>query len=577
MYPHINPTETFRERHLLLLTEAEDQRRAGRLPGERLRGERLGAPKAARASGPPQTQRKEREMNQEIDNRTGGTKWLSTKTLLGACLMVIATLLGGLTQAPPANAATTFTVNLTADTSDANLSNAACDVNPAASGKQCTLRAAIEQANATAVADTIRFAIPGTTGVKTISPTTSLPFITEQVTIDGYTQPGAHPNTKAIGNDAALKIQLDGTNAGGSGLEITNSSNSVIKGLVINRFGVAGIAVGGASVANRIEGNFIGTNPAGTIDRGNVGGDAVAIFDGPSETVVGGTTPAARNVLSGNGDTGVFTTNSNANRIQGNYVGTDKSGTKDLGNEDGGLFIINAQDTIVGGNTVASRNVVSGNGFHGIGIAGTGFGNRVVGNLVGTTASGTGALGNDLDGLVIGNSSNHVGDGTPLGANTIAFNGQDGIRIQGGTGNYISRSSIFSNGGLGIDLSGGVEDAMGRTANDLGDTDTGSNSLQNSPVITSAKTVSGKTTIEGTLNTTPNEDFDIEFYSNPTGGNEGKIYIGDTFGTTDPDGNVTFTFTPTTAVAAGQTITAVSHNSLGDTSEFSVPRTVASS
>jgi hypothetical protein len=101
--------------------------------------------------------------------------------------------------------------------------------------------------------------------------------------------------------------------------------------------------------------------------------------------------------------------------------------------------------------------------------------------------------------------------------------------------------------------------------------------LQNFPVITSAKTVSGTTTIEGTLNTTPNEDYDIEFYSNPSGGDEGKIYIGDTLGTTDSSGNATFTFSPTTAVAAGRTITAVSHNTAGDTSEFSVPRTVASS
>ena len=301
----------------------------------------------------------------EMTTRSSKEKltWSKMTRALAAELLVAGMIAAlSLMPAPSADAATTFTVNRTADTPDANLSNAACDVNTTASGKQCTLRAAIQQANATAGADTIRFAIPGTTGVKTISPASVLPTVTEQVTIDGYTQPGAHPNTLAVGNDAALKIQLNGTNVGNNGLEISNSSSSVIKGLVINRFGLAGIAVGGDSVANRIEGNFIGTNAAGTLDRGNAT-DAVAIFDGPSETVVGGTTLAARNVLSGNGDTGVFTINSNANRIQGNYVGTDKGGTKDLGNEDGGLFINNAQDTIVGGNTVASRNVVSGNGF----------------------------------------------------------------------------------------------------------------------------------------------------------------------------------------------------------------------
>jgi CSLREA domain-containing protein len=513
--------------------------------------------------------------------------WSKKTRALAAGLLVAGMMAAvSLMPAPPADAATTFTVNLTADTPDANLSNAACDVNPTASGKQCTLRAAIEQANATAGADTIRFAIPGTTGVKTISPASALPGITEQVTIDGYTQTGAHPNTRAVGNDAALKIQLNGTNVGNNGLEITNSSNSVIKGLVINRFGVAGIAVGGDSVGNRIEGNFIGTNPAGTLDRGNAT-DAVGIFDGPSETVVGGTTAAARNVLSGNGDTGVFTINSNANRIQGNYVGTDKSGTKDLGNEDGGIFIINSQGTIVGGNTVASRNVVSGNGFDGIAIVGTGGHNRVVGNFIGTTASGTGALGNDLEGLIIGSSQNFVGDGTTIGSNTVAFNGGEGINVSGGSANRIDHNSIFSNAAIGIDLSGGVEDAAGRTANDPGDADTGSNGLQNFPVITSAKTVSGKTTIEGTLNTLPNPNadvgYDVQFFSNPSGGDEGKTFIGSTQVTPDPSGNATFTFSPSSTVAVGRTITATAQSSSpialddGNTSEFSAPRTVASS
>jgi CSLREA domain-containing protein len=532
--------------------------------------------------------KKEGSTAMTVESSKEGFAWSKKTRALAAGLLVAGMMAAvSLMPAPAADAATTFTVNLTADTPDANLSNAACDVNPTASGKQCTLRAAIQQANATAGADTIRFAIPGTTGVKTITPASILPVITEQVTIDGYTQTGAHPNTKAIGNDVALKIQLNGTNVpGGNGLEISNSSSSVIKGLAINRFGLAGIAVGGDSGANRIEGNFIGTNPSGTLDRGN-GTDAVAIFDGPSETVVGGTTVASRNVLSGNGDTGVFLVNSNANRIQGNYVGTDKSGTKDLGNEDGGLFINNAQDTIVGGNTVASRNVVSGNGFDGISIVGTSSRNRVVGNFIGTTASGTGALGNDLEGLIIGSSQNFVGDGTSTGSNTVAFNGGDGINVSGGSANRIDHNSIFSNAAIGIDLSGGVEDAAGRTANDTGDADTGSNGLQNFPVITSAKTVSGKTTIEGTLNTLPNPNadvgYDVQFFSNPSGGDEGKTFIGSAQVTPDASGNATFTFSPSSTVAVGRTITATAQSSSpialddGNTSEFSAPRTVASS
>jgi CSLREA domain-containing protein len=190
--------------------------------------------------------RQEGSKAMSVESSKVGFAWSEKTRALVAALLVAGMMAAlSLMLASSAHAARTFTVNLTADTPDANLSKVACDVNPAASGKQCTLRAAIQQANATAGADTIRFAIPGTTGVKTISPASALPVITEQVTIDGYSQPGAHPNTLAVGNDAALKIQLDGTNVGNNGFEITNSSNSVIKGLVINRFGIAGIAVGG--------------------------------------------------------------------------------------------------------------------------------------------------------------------------------------------------------------------------------------------------------------------------------------------------------------------------------------------
>src|SRR5918995_7251149 len=108
MYPHINPTETFRERHLTLLRETEEKRRARR---------RLRASKT-RASRPPRKERKESEMTQAIDKRTSGTRW-SRKALMAACLMVVATLFAAcLLGAQPAHAATTFTVNSTADDAD---------------------------------------------------------------------------------------------------------------------------------------------------------------------------------------------------------------------------------------------------------------------------------------------------------------------------------------------------------------------------------------------------------------------------------------------------------------------------
>ena len=511
--------------------------------------------------------------------------WSERTKMLAAGLLVAVVAACLMLAAQPAHAATTFTVNDTRDSPDASsIAGGTCDIDVFIIGDQCTLRAAIQQANATTGADTINFAIPGT-GVKTIAVGAAglgpLPTITDPVTINGYTQPGSSPNTLAVGDNAVLKIELAGNGAIGSALEITHvSGSSVIKGLVINRFG-EGIDIHGDTVGNRIEGNFIGTDPSGTIDKGNTD-DGVNIFGGASENVVGGTAPAARNVISGNTFNAVFVSGANNNMIQGNYVGTDKTGTKALANGDGpgggaAVSINNSSGNTVGGTTAGARNLISGNKSDGVAIFDSrSQDNEVLGNRIGTTANGTGALGNGGAGVFIQGSNNSVGNGTAGGSNTIAFNGKDGVEVQFGTGNAISRNSIFSNVGLGIDLVGGVEDAAGRTANDLDDPDQGPNTLQNKPVLSSAKTVSGKTTIKGALNS-GHQGFDylIQFYSNPSGTDEGKKFIGQKIVTTDGIRNATFTFSPATAVSAGQTITATATDSFVGHSEFSAPKTVA--
>ena len=154
----------------------------------------------------------------------------------------------------------TFVVNATGDENDLNFPggvpngspDSKCDVN-ASDGDQCTLRAAIQQANAISGKDAIDFNITGT-GVKTIAVASQLPPITDAVTINGYSQPGASPNTETIGTDALLLIELNGQNAGTSanGLRL-QASDSTIKGMVINRFSNDGIYVTGNK--NIIEGN----------------------------------------------------------------------------------------------------------------------------------------------------------------------------------------------------------------------------------------------------------------------------------------------------------------------------------
>src|SRR5205823_6637474 len=164
-----------------------------------------------------------------------------------------------------------------------------------------SLRQAILDANSMG-GGTINFTIPGA-GVHTISPMTVLPTITQSVTIDGYTQPGSSMNTNppTMGIMATILIELSGVNSGSnfSGL-IINAANCTVRGLVINRFVHDAIDV--FSNGNVIAGNFIGTNTPGTaaLPNGSGGLGAVIFVGASSNNTVGGTTPDARNLISGN-------------------------------------------------------------------------------------------------------------------------------------------------------------------------------------------------------------------------------------------------------------------------------------
>jgi CSLREA domain-containing protein len=461
--------------------------------------------------------------------------WAGRARTLAFCLLavLVAASIGVLLTAKDAHAKT-FTVNSTGDGSDFALEGN-CDASPTIS-VVCTLRAAIQEANddiRNPGLDTINFNIPTTdpncnanTGVCTISPASALPTITEAVSINGYTQrpcspinpaPCSRPNTGAPGTNAVLLIQLNGTIVtSGIGLEI-EASNSLVKGLVINRFG-AGIAVNRTastnSTGNRIEGNFIGTNAAGTADLGNL---FQGVFISGSNNTVGGTSRAARNLTSGNGANGVVTTNGSGNQVLGNLIGTDRTGTEDLGNDGAGVLLS--------------------------------FPNQTVG-----------------------------GD-TSAGANIIAFNGQAGVAVVNSfsTGNGILRNSIFSNGGLGIDLGDDGRTANDPGDADTGTGGLGGNNFQNFPILNSAETA-GATTIKGRLNSTRSTQFVVRFFANPSNDNEGKRFLGQTNVTTDASGNTgTFTFSPANAVAPGQRITATATDPGANTSEFSAVREVTAS
>ena len=184
---------------------------------------------------------------------------------------------------------------------------------------------------------------PAAASGRSSSAPTGLPDIVNgagPVSIDGYTQPGASANTLAVGGNAVLLIELNGDGAAGAGLYV-KANGSTVRGLVINRFTASGIRVEAVGVT--IAGNYLGTDASGTVDRGN-GNHGIVISGGTS--TIGGTTPADRNVISGNDLSGIA--NLGSVTIQGNYIGTDRGGTADLGNDLPGITGIGGPLTLGG-------------------------------------------------------------------------------------------------------------------------------------------------------------------------------------------------------------------------------------
>lgn len=574
---------------------------------------------------------------------------------------------------------------------------------------QCTLVDAIAFANVHAGADSINFDLPGV-GIRTIIPTMPLPPLSDDAgaTIDGFSQPGATPNSLTAGNDAVWKVRISGSasNPQGAGIDL-RSSNNVVRGLIVQawfdgiqvsggahnqvsgnllgsaapddtangngvslRFGATDNRIGGTAPAdrnvingngagiyltdpgtsdnsiqgnivgpsavgspvrnyrgiqlyeptvdpgpsfnliggtdpgagnvisgnetngidllgpvsnNRIEGNLIGTTPDGTAAVGNLWA-GVMLFAAPQQNVIGGTAPGAGNVISGNGiGIDIQTGGTDGNRIEGNRIGTNPQGTAAIPNGGGIGITFSARGNVIGGETPAARNLISGNLGSAIGIAESANDNVIVGNFIGTDASGNGRIGNGQDVFtayyalqIFGSSRNRVE------ANRIAHNGNPwagggGIIVGEGrnagdtVGNAVLANSIHDNYGLGIDL---YEPGIPYRANpnDVGDGDSGPNGLQNYPVITDVLYFAGGTSVNGTLNSEPSSPYTIQFFSSPrcddSGHGEGRTFIGSGVVSTDSSGSVAFSILlPPTA--PGGRITATATSSAGSTSEFS--------
>ncbi len=428
---------------------------------------------------------------------------------------------------------------------------------------------AIMAANANAGADTIAFNIPGE-GVQTISVGEhGLPEITDPVTIDGYTQPGAAANTLSTGDDACVLVRIDGTYMGDPphhGL-IISAGNSVIRGLALTGFPfiLETLFTGTAIIlkekgGNFIEGNFIGLDP----DELQSGANLIGVSISSSNNSVGGTLPAQRNVIANNLRDGIEV-GSTGNVIQGNYLGTDPSGTIKMSNVV--ALVVDGSGTQIGGLQMEAANLISGNDI-GIVLTSLGTENVVEGNLIGTDAWGIADLGNFDIGVSISGSQNLVGGLEPGAGNRIWFNPR-GVRVWMDTDNPAMENSILSNSisapGAKIDLSADGELEFG-TRNDLGDGDTGPNELQNHPIITSTSFLQDRTTVRGGLNSMPATNFIIQFFTGGLRANESGFLDSETI-TTNAAGLAYFEF-DFPPLPPDLIITATATDEAGNTSEY---------
>jgi|GEM_PF-3351920 len=370
-----------------------------------------------------------------------------------------------------------------------------------------TLRQAIINANNNPGLDNIFFNIAS--GAQSLTPNSEYPELTSPVNIDGTTQPGF---------EGRPIIEINGTSAGGgsNGFRLRDGSGgSTIRGLVINRFGSDAIDISQGN-NNVIAGNFIGTNLAGTEDLGNQGSGVDVGTDGNQ---IGGITPADRNLISGNSGAGVALAEGpddsvNNNRVQGNYIGTDITGTLPIPNNGSGVAIERGFTSTIGG-----------------------------------IAAGAG--------------------------NVIAFNGGDGVSVFIGNNNRILRNSIFNNNGLGIDLA--PDGVTPNDAGDPDDGPNFRQNFPIVTQATAAgpldSTVTGE--INSNPNSNLRIEFFANTVADPSGNGEGRRFIGFTNVTTNANGNAAFSaVVASVEVGSFVTATATSNGGEGSTSEFSAARAV---
>ncbi len=368
---------------------------------------------------------------------------------------LIFSLLFTLASEAPAALVATFTVN-----TDDDVDDGVCNAN------HCSLREAINAANTLAGKDTIAFAIPGA-GLHTLTPGPApLPYITDPVVIDGFTQPGAHANSAPFTDNALRLIDLDGRHAiNADGLTLM-AGDSQVTGLIIHGFPLnfcpMDICIGGHAIliegagSNLIHGCSLGGSHSGDPDTGGTLG-GILIQDS-SDNRIGASQPVMRNLISGNHGFGIRLEGAGAtgNRIEGNLIGTDVSGTEPFTNGHG-VEVFEASGTRIGGAEDGVENLISGN-TDGVDIYPGSEGTVIQGNLIGTDVSGLSSLANTHSGVTDEGINTRIGGSKTEMRNVIA--GSSNQVILDGTGAVVQGNFLCTDrtgtAALASAISGGI-------------------------------------------------------------------------------------------------------------------------
>jgi CSLREA domain-containing protein len=410
--------------------------------------------------------------------------------------------------------ATTFNTITVNTTSDQN-----------GTGANCSLREAIISANTNAAFGGCTAGSPGLDTIVfnlsvVVPPTISigstgsgpLPDITEPVVIDGSSDGRVELDGTSAGNSAdGLKLSLFSGGSTfrslvinrfqGTAIRLTDSSNNSVQNCYLGIDATGSIAqsnaqygihisgggsnvIGGTATSarnvisngiylestsnNQVLGNYIGTDASGTTAVGNGGSVTVSGSSTSSNNLIGGTSPEARNVISGNINYGVYLASAAVgNRVLGNYIGTSADGLTTLGNGAAGVLIESGQNNEIGGMEPGAGNLISGNaqsGIHVVSIAGTvASGNRIEGNRIGTNVNGTAALPNGTNGVSLLGAINTLVGGPNQGAgNLISGNGTIGVYVRNNGGSLMATGNRIEGNYIGTDASGSAAIANGQ-------------------------------------------------------------------------------------------------------------------